>query len=146
MNIPVLDDAHHGSGDAHIDRLSHLGQEVLLNLETPLPDAPASVHQEGQVHLTVCTTYHRNDNKNETESTFIELFTTATEQHSIDSLSCGDNRPLTNSDIGSNLLPGVDVNNVCNSKMNELCRAIESKCSSEFLVGRYMQYVLVTSL
>ena len=52
--LPVLDEAHHGSIYAHVDGLSHLSQEVLLDLKTPLPDAPAAVHQEDQVHLTVC--------------------------------------------------------------------------------------------
>lgn len=51
--LPVLDDAHHGSGYTHVDDLSHLGQEVLLDLKAPLANAPAPVHQEGQVHLTI---------------------------------------------------------------------------------------------
>lgn len=56
LKLPVLDDAHHWSSHTHIDGLSHLRQEVLLNLKAPLPNAPASIHQEGQVHLTVCRT------------------------------------------------------------------------------------------
>lgn len=54
VRLPVLDDAHHGSGHTHVDGLSHVRQEVLLDFKAPLPDAPAPVHQEGQVHLTVC--------------------------------------------------------------------------------------------
>lgn len=61
VRLPILDDAHHGSSYTHVDGLSHLRQEVLLDLKAPLPDAPAAIHQEGQVHLTVCTnTKHRN--------------------------------------------------------------------------------------
>lgn len=50
-----MDDAHHGSSHADIDGLSHCRQEVLLDLEAPLPDAPAAVHQEDQVDFTLCT-------------------------------------------------------------------------------------------
>lgn len=54
VRLPVLDEAHHGSGHSHVDGLSHLRQEVLLDLKAPLPNAPAPIHQEGQVHLTIC--------------------------------------------------------------------------------------------
>lgn len=45
--LPVLDDAHHGSSHAHVDDLCHLSQEVFLDLETALPNAPAAIHEEG---------------------------------------------------------------------------------------------------
>ena len=51
-----MDDPHHGPSYAHVDGLGHLRQEVLLDLKAPFPDAPASIHQESQVHLTVCRT------------------------------------------------------------------------------------------
>lgn len=54
VRLPILDDAHHGTSHAYIDGLSHLSQEILLDLKTPLPNAPAAIHQEGQVHLTIC--------------------------------------------------------------------------------------------
>lgn len=52
VRLPVLDEAHHGSGHTHVDGLSHLRQEVLLDLKAPLPNTPASIHQEDQVHFT----------------------------------------------------------------------------------------------
>lgn len=55
MDAPVLDDSHHGPGDTHVDGLGHIRQEVFLDFEAPLANAPASVHQEGQVHFAVCT-------------------------------------------------------------------------------------------
>lgn len=66
MRLPVLDDAHHGSSHTHADDLSHLRQEVLLDLKAPLPDAPAPVHQEGEVHhavykISVCDIRHNFD-------------------------------------------------------------------------------------
>lgn len=59
MRLPILDDAHHGSSHTHVDGLSHLRQEVFLDPKAPLPNAPASIHQEGQVHFTVCRTSHK---------------------------------------------------------------------------------------
>lgn len=56
MYSPVLDDAHHGPSQAHVDGLGHLPQKVLLDLEAALPNAPAAIHQEGDVHLAVCRT------------------------------------------------------------------------------------------
>lgn len=53
MRLPILDDAHHWSGQTHIDGLSHFRQEVLLDLKAPLSNAPAPIHQEGQVHFTI---------------------------------------------------------------------------------------------
>lgn len=57
--LPVLDDAHHGSSHAHVKGLSHLRQEVLLDLKAPLSDAPAPIHQEDQVDFTLCRIFHR---------------------------------------------------------------------------------------
>lgn len=51
-----MDDAHHGSSHAHVDDLSHLRQKIFLNLKTALPDAPAAIHQERKIDLTVWKT------------------------------------------------------------------------------------------
>lgn len=64
VRLPVLDDAHHGSSHTHVDGLSHLRQEVLLDLKAPLPDAPAPIHEEDQVHLTICKNRTRHSRFN----------------------------------------------------------------------------------
>lgn len=61
VKLPILDNAHHGSSHAHIDGLSNLREEFLLDLKSPLPDAPATIHQEDQVHCTLCRTCHSKD-------------------------------------------------------------------------------------
>lgn len=53
QSLPILDDAHHWSSHAYVDDLSHLSQKVLLDLKTTLPNAPAAIHQEGKINLTI---------------------------------------------------------------------------------------------
>lgn len=52
--LPILDDSHHWASHTHIDDLGNLGQEVLLDLKASLPNAPAAIHEEGNVNFTIC--------------------------------------------------------------------------------------------
>lgn len=49
--LPILDDAHQGPSAANAKGLSHVTEELLLELEAAFTDAPAPIHQEGQVNL-----------------------------------------------------------------------------------------------
>lgn len=53
--LPVLDDPHHWAIHAYIHDLGNLSQEIFLDLKTTLSDAPAAIHEEGDVHFTVCS-------------------------------------------------------------------------------------------
>lgn len=85
-----MDDAHHGSVHAHVDGLSHLRQEVLLDLKAPLPNAPAAIHQEGHVHLAICKKGYSTFN-NVFGNTFINnlLLVKATTLRPCSSSKCG---------------------------------------------------------
>lgn len=51
--LPVLNDAHQGTSAADAKGLSHVTEELLLELKAALTDAPAPIHQEGQIDLAV---------------------------------------------------------------------------------------------
>lgn len=53
--LPILDDPHHWAIYAYINDLGNLRQEVFLDLKTTLANAPAAIHEEGDVNFTVCS-------------------------------------------------------------------------------------------
>ena len=51
--LPVLNDAHQRTSAADAESLSHVTEELLLELKAAFTNAPAPIHQEGQINLAI---------------------------------------------------------------------------------------------